>query len=323
MEAFRTAANKALIVERSVPVAILPEQETPGGSLFLSNFDQVTAFFMSLVYSFDRNGIDMADFIKKALSKVLVHHYPVAGSLATNSQGKLTVDCDKKLGVAFVEASAKCNVKDLGDIRLLDANVSQKLVYRDPTENMLEVPPLITAQAISFGCGGLTVGISLNHCTLDGTPVVNLMNSWAEIARGKPISLVLCHERTILKSRVPPQATCTCEGFVPVSDVSNLTALFEEEQIVLKTFYFDSAKLANLKKMATADGQVMSSCSNFVLIAALVWQARSMALRMKSHQMSNTDTFSCPRTPAFNIQVPVALRMVTEMKHAVGVSTWE
>ncbi|KAF8009604.1 hypothetical protein BT93_J0574 [Corymbia citriodora subsp. variegata] len=267
MGVIQTTTKNAIIVEKSVPVAVLPEEETPGGFLFLSNLDQKTVFFVSLVYSFDRSDVNTIDVIKQALSKVLVHNYPLAGRLDKNSQGKLIVDCNKKLGVTFVETSAKCDIKNLGDMRLLDSNVLQKLVT-------------------NFGCGSFTVGISLNHCMFDGTSVVNFMNSWAEIARGKPISLFPRHERSVLKSKVPAQTTYASEGFVPASDVSNLTALYEEGQIVHKSFHFNIEKLAILKKMATADGQVTSTCSNFVALAALVWRARSMALKMKPHQLS-------------------------------------
>ncbi|XP_030449998.1 omega-hydroxypalmitate O-feruloyl transferase-like [Syzygium oleosum] len=285
MEAFETETKNALMVERSVPVAILPEQETPGGSLFLSNLDQAD-FFIPSVYSFDGSEANTVDVIKQALSKVLVHYYPLAGRLTRNSEGKLAVDCQKKLGVPFVEASANCDIVNLGDKRLLDSNVLQKLVYRDFPEDMREVAPLLTAQVTQFRCGGFTLGIAINHCMVDASSGMNFMNSWAEIARGRPLSLVPCHDRTIMKSRVPPQITDASDNFVHVSDVSNLTALYEEEQIVWKSFHFDSEKLATLKNMATTDGQVISSCSSFVALGALVWRARSKALDLKPHQLS-------------------------------------
>lgn len=149
METFQTTTINALMVERSVPVAVLPEQETPGGSLFLSNLDQASVFHLPMVYSFDRSDANTVDVIKKALSRVLIHYYPLAGRLAKNFQGKLTVDCEKKFGVPFVEASANCDIEVLGDMRFLDCNVLRKLVYRDPTENTPEDAPLLTAQVKS------------------------------------------------------------------------------------------------------------------------------------------------------------------------------
>ncbi|KAI6669963.1 hypothetical protein NL676_004848 [Syzygium grande] len=278
-----SAKNCILKIERSIPIVVLPEHETSEDSVFLTSLDQVAPAIVPTIYSFDRSDTSVVDVIKQALARVLVHYYPVAGRLAKNSLGKLVVDCQKKLGVPFVEAMADCDIKNLGDKRLLDADVLDKLVYRDPAEHILEVAPLLTAQVTKFRCGGFTLGIALNHCMADGVSAMNFMNAWAEIARGKPLSLVPCHDRTILKSRVPPQITGPYNEFVHISDVSNMTALYEE-QLVYKSFHFDAEKLVTVKRMATKDEQVTSSCSSFVALAALVWRARSMALKMKLHQ---------------------------------------
>ncbi|XP_039159048.1 fatty alcohol:caffeoyl-CoA acyltransferase isoform X2 [Eucalyptus grandis] len=71
-----------------------------------------------------------------------------------------------------------------------------------------------------------------------------------------------------------------------ITDVSNMKALYEEQQLVYKSFLFDAEKLAALKRMATKDDQVTSRCSSFVALAAFVWRARSMALNMKLHQQT-------------------------------------
>jgi len=91
---------------------------------------------------------------------------------------------------------------------------------------------------------------------VDGVSAMNFMNAWAEIARGEPLSLVPCHDRTVLKSRLPPRITGPYNEFVHISDVSNMTALYEEQQFVQKSFHFDAEKLAILKIMATKDEQV-------------------------------------------------------------------
>ncbi|KAK3417270.1 omega-hydroxypalmitate O-feruloyl transferase [Eucalyptus grandis] len=280
------AKRNILKVERSSPVAVLPEYETPEGSMFLSSLDQMAPAIVPTVYCFDRSDAKVVDVIKQALAKVLVHYYPIAGRLAKNSRRKLVVDCQKKLGVPFVEALADCDMKILGNLIIFDSDVLGKLVYRDPMEHVLEVAPLLTAQVTKFRCGGFTLGITLSHCIADGVSAMNFMNAWAEIARGEPLSLVPCHDRTVLKSRLPPRITCPYNEFVHISDVSNMTALYEEQQFVQKSFHFDAEKLAILKIKATKDEQVTGSCTNFIALAAFVWRARSVALKMKLHQQS-------------------------------------
>ncbi|XP_030442185.1 omega-hydroxypalmitate O-feruloyl transferase-like [Syzygium oleosum] len=281
-----SAKNSSLIIERSSPTVVLPEHETPEGSISLTSLDQMAPMMMLYVYSFDRSDSNVVDVIKKALARVLVHYYPVAGRLARNSRGKLVVDCQKKLGVPFVEATADCDIENLGDERLVDPDALDKLVYRDPMQHILEVAPLLTAQVTKFRSGSFILGIALSHYIADGVSTMNFMNAWAEIARGKPLSIVPCHDRTILKSWVPPQITGPYDEFVHISDVSNMTALYEEQQFVYKALHFNAEKLAALKRMATKDEQVTSKCTNFVALAAFVWRARSIALNMKLHQQS-------------------------------------
>ncbi|XP_039169734.1 spermidine hydroxycinnamoyl transferase-like [Eucalyptus grandis] len=177
MEAFQTTKNSALIVERSVPLAVLPEQETPGGRL------------------------------------------------AKTSRGKLVVDCQKKLGVPFVEAISNRDIESLGDTRVLYSDVLGKLIYKDPTEDIPEVAPLLTAQVTKFRCGGFTIGIAIDHCMVDGGSTMDFMNTWAKIARGKPLSLVPSHDRIILKARVPPQINGVYKDLVHPTAGSSSPAL--------------------------------------------------------------------------------------------------
>ncbi|XP_039158961.1 omega-hydroxypalmitate O-feruloyl transferase-like [Eucalyptus grandis] len=279
-----SAKNNDLIIERSSPTVVLPEYETPKDSIFLSSLEKMFPSMKRSIYSFERSDANVVDVIKQSLAKVLVHYYPLAGRLAKNSRGKLFVDCQKKLGVPFVEAMTDSEIESLGDSRLVNSDVLGKLVYRDPMEDMLEVAPLLTAQVTKFRCGGFILGVAISHHIADGVSAMNFMNAWAEIARGKPLSLVPCHDRAILKPRVPPQITGPYNEFVQISDVSNLMALYEEQQLVYKSFHFDAEKLATLKRMATKDEQVTSACTSFVALAAFVWRVRSMALKMKLHQ---------------------------------------
>ncbi|KAF8009569.1 hypothetical protein BT93_J0544 [Corymbia citriodora subsp. variegata] len=276
--------NSSLIIERSSPTVVLPEQETQKGSIFLSSLEKMSPLMVRSIYSFDKSDANVVDVIKQALAKVLVHYHPLAGRLAKNSQGKLFVHCQKKLGVPFVEAMTNSEIESLGDSRLVDSDVLDKLVYKDPMEDILEAAPLLTAQVTKFRCEGFTLGVAISHYIADGESAMNFMNAWTEIARGKSLSLVPCHDRTILKPRMPPQIMGPYDEFVQISDVSNLMALYEEQQLIYKSFHFDADKLATLKRMATKGEQVTSTCTSFEALAAFVWRVRSMALKMKLHQ---------------------------------------
>lgn len=80
--------------------------------------------------------------IKRALSEVLVHYYPLAGRLTLSPEGKLIVDCTGE-GAVLVEAEANCRIEEIGDITKPDPVTLGKLVYDIPgAKNILEIPPL-------------------------------------------------------------------------------------------------------------------------------------------------------------------------------------
>ncbi|KAM0947036.1 putative taxadien-5-alpha-ol O-acetyltransferase [Dioscorea sansibarensis] len=56
-------------------------------------------------------GQEPEKIIKVALSKALVHYYPVAGDFSVSDQGELEIACTSR-GVWFVEAYADCRLED-------------------------------------------------------------------------------------------------------------------------------------------------------------------------------------------------------------------
>lgn len=139
----------SITITRSEPVFVYPAEETGDEYYFLSNLDQNIAVIMKSVHLFEANerrgSEDAGQLIKEALAKVLVHFYPLAGSLTISSEGKLIVKCDGH-GVPFVEAVAECAMEVLGDISTPDPDKLGKLVYTHPgAKNLLETP-LLTVQ---------------------------------------------------------------------------------------------------------------------------------------------------------------------------------
>lgn len=135
-----------LSVKKEEPTLVPPAEETEKGLYFLSNLDQNIAVIVRTVYCYksDSKGNEEAvEVMKEALSKVLVHYYPLAGRLSISTEGKLIVDCTGE-GAVFVEAEANCEMEQMGDIKKPDAVTLGKLLYDVPgAKNMLEIPPVV------------------------------------------------------------------------------------------------------------------------------------------------------------------------------------
>ncbi|KAK9090067.1 hypothetical protein Sjap_023244 [Stephania japonica] len=281
-------SSKGNVFELSVkvgePTLVPPADETPKGLYYLSNLDQNIAVIIRTVYCFksDEKGNERAgEVLKDALAKVLVYYYPSAGRITISSEGKLIINCTGEGGV-LVEAEADCKMEDIGDITKPDPVTLGKLVYDIPgAKNILEMPPLV-AQVTRFKCGGFVLGLCMNHCMFDGIGAMEFVSSWGETARGLPLSIPPYLDRSIIKARVPPKIEFTHQEFAEIDDISNTSSLYEEE-ILYRSFCFDTEKLEQLKKKALEDNAI-EKCTTFEALSAFVWKARCEALRMKPDQ---------------------------------------
>ncbi|CAL9200952.1 unnamed protein product, partial [Musa hybrid cultivar] len=275
-----------LSVKQGEASLVPPAKETERVLYFLSNLDQNIAVIVRTVYCFkspDQGNEKAGDVIREALSKVLVHYYPLAGRLTVSSERKLIVDCTGE-GAVFVEAIADCEMEQIGDIAKPDPSMLGKLVYDVPgAKNMLEIPPLV-AQVTKFKCGGFILGLAMNHCMFDGLGAMEFVNSWCETARGLPLSVPPFMDRTVLEARDPPLLEFPHHEFREIPD-SPLTISLYQEEMLYKSFYFDPHRIEHLKSRATGDG-VLHSCTTFEALSALVWRARTAALRVEHDQQT-------------------------------------
>ncbi|CAN1827181.1 Omega-hydroxypalmitate O-feruloyl transferase [Linum perenne] len=277
-----------LVVKHKDPIVVTPEEETEKGLYFLSNLDQNIAVIVQTIYCFkskEKGNDDASEVIRKALKKVLVHYYPLAGRLTISSEGKLIVDCNGQ-GALFVEAEAACNLEDIGDITKPDPGTLGKLVYHVPGANNIMEIPLLVAQVTKFRCGGFVVGLSVNHCMLDGIGAMEFVNSWGETARGLPLSVPPFMDRSILKARNPPKIEYLHQEFLEIEDKSSTTAAIngkEEQTTVYESFCFTPEMLEKLKSMATEDSN-LEKCTTFEAMSGFVWRARTKALNLAPDQ---------------------------------------
>ncbi|CAO2831254.1 unnamed protein product [Amaranthus hypochondriacus] len=287
------------------PTMVQPEKETPKGLYFLSNLDQNIAVIVRTVYCFkaQEKGNELAaQVLKDALSKVLVHYYPLAGRLTISPQGKLIINCDGDTdGAVFVEAEADCNMDEIGDSTKPDPVTLGKLVYEFPgAKNLLEIPPLV-AQVTKFKCGGFALGLCMNHCMFDGIGAMEFVNSWGETARGLALNTPAFLDRMILNARDPPKVEFKHQEFDEIQDISGTNDLYAEK-MQYRSFCFDTSQLERLKAKAMEDG-TLKKCTTFEALSAFVWRARSKALQMKPDQKTKL-LFAVDGRPKFSPPLP-------------------
>ncbi|KAG2370960.1 Shikimate O-hydroxycinnamoyltransferase [Vigna angularis] len=56
-----------------------------------------------------------------------------------------------------------------------------------------------------FKCGGVSLGVGLQHHVADGASGIQFINAWSDVARGLDISVPPFIDKTLLRARDPPQ----------------------------------------------------------------------------------------------------------------------
>jgi len=118
---------------------IFPSKQTEKKCLFLSNIDKVVNFDVETLHFFAANKAfslqKVAEKLKKALEDVLVHYSFLAGRLRQNAETKrLEIDCNAK-GAAFVVASCKHKLSELGDLAYPNPAFA-KLVHKSKDKDL-------------------------------------------------------------------------------------------------------------------------------------------------------------------------------------------
>ncbi|XP_039160115.1 fatty alcohol:caffeoyl-CoA acyltransferase-like [Eucalyptus grandis] len=122
------------------------------------------------------------------------------------SDRKMAVRCTGE-GVPFVEAMSEDDIGMLGDISIIDLPMLRKLMNNsDGAQTILEktfadsvVYRIIRVTA--FKCGGITLGILINHVVIDGKALTDFITCWTDVARAKPLSIRPFLDRLVLCPR--------------------------------------------------------------------------------------------------------------------------
>ncbi|XP_039173442.1 omega-hydroxypalmitate O-feruloyl transferase-like [Eucalyptus grandis] len=301
-------ATQKLDVKIANVVHVSPARETFGGLYALSNLDQTFPYVIENVITFkgERRGRrpTVIETIRESLAKALVEFYPLAGRLVMGSDERMAVRCTGE-GVPFVEATSEDDIAVLGDISAINPAMLRKLVkHSDGAPTILEVP-LLTVQVTTFKCGGIVVGIVMNHVIVDGKALMDFIAYWTDLARAKPPSVLPFLDRSVLRPRRPPHIDFPHHEYAPRDRRPGHVVDPQTKPLVYKSFCFKPHTLIQLKKASRITTQIGSSVvpTTFEVISALVWISRTKALGIGPHETTKLLTAVDGR-PKFDPPLP-------------------
>ncbi|KAJ7951649.1 Vinorine synthase-like [Quillaja saponaria] len=160
-----------LAVELVSEQLVKPSSPTPESLRHyqLSFLDQISAeVYNPFVYLFPSNGYDLesnsnpitiSNRLKKSLSEILTHYYPLAGRFIDNK----FVHCNDE-GVPFLETRIKCKLNDAVHSNLVGSELDKLVPFE--LDGAAEYP--FGIQLNVFDCGGVAIGVCFSHQIADG-----------------------------------------------------------------------------------------------------------------------------------------------------------
>nr|QIC52996.1 hydroxycinnamoyl CoA shikimate/quinate hydroxycinnamoyl transferase [Solanum nigrum] len=267
---------------------VQPATETPQLRLWNSNVDLVVPnFHTPSVYFYRPTGSPNffdGKVLKEALSRALVPFYPMAGRLCRDEDGRIEIDC-KGQGVLFVEAESDGVVDDFGDFAPT-LELRQLIPAVDYSQG-IESYALLVLQITHFKCGGVSLGVGMQHHAADGASGLHFINTWSDMARGLDLTIPPFIDRTLLRARNPPQPQFPHVEYqppptlkVPAENAPNSETVPETSVSIFK---LTRDQINALKAKSKEDGNTVNY-SSYEMLAGHVWRSTCMARGLTQDQ---------------------------------------
>ncbi|PON83704.1 Transferase [Trema orientale] len=268
---------------------VKPAEKTPGESIWLSSVDlSNNHVYARIVYFYRPNGASNffnSTLLKEALSKVLVPFYPMAGRFRHGNSGRLEIDCNDE-GVLLVVADSSFTVDDFGDFA--PTPELRKLIPNVEFSGDFSSYPFMVSQVTYFKCGGVSLGVGVEHHVVDGFSAFHIVSSWSHVARGLDPKIPPFLDRTILRPRDPPQPKFDHIEYqlppVMKSSKQNTKSHLGDQSLKIVLFKVTREQLNTLRAKAKESGGSTIHYSTFEILGGHIWKCTCIARALPKDQ---------------------------------------
>lgn len=189
------------------------------------------------------------DLLRQSLEK-LSEDFPVLKGRFVREANELYIECLPERQLAFSTQHLDCSLREQIQKPGDDDN-AHLVAALSPQDTLSGKGPVFSVKVNYFSCGGMAIGLSINHAVCDMPSVALFIQAWIEIVnRGScsPPVFVEDREAYILQQASNPDATPGLR-FLGLKDALGLVYYLNVKARKKKTlqFYFSDAELAALK----------------------------------------------------------------------------
>ncbi|CAN4086479.1 unnamed protein product [Withania somnifera] len=208
----------------------------------------------------------------------------MAGRLCRDEDGRIEIDC-KGQGVLFVEAESDGMVDDFGDFA--PTLELRRLIPAVDYSQGIESYALLVLQITHFKCGGVSLGVGMQHHAADGASGLHFINTWSDMARGLDLTIPPFIDRTLLRARDPPQPQFPHIEYQPPPTLKVTAENAPSSEAVPETsvsiFKLTRDQINALKAKSKEDGNTVNY-SSYEMLAGHVWRSTCMARGLAQDQ---------------------------------------
>ncbi|XP_074313207.1 putative acetyltransferase At3g50280 [Silene latifolia] len=267
-------ASKNPIYLTPVDIQALRFNPTQRGLLYNYTLDQSTSSTI----------LDIIDTLKESLSISLIHFYPLAGRLVTETftdenACSVFIDCNKGPGARLTHVV----VPGVTKLDILSPNHVPVIVKKffEFGEEILNYDghtrPLLAIQVTEL-VDGVFIGFTTNHCVVDGTSSTHFLNMLSEIFCSNNAS-----EKLLEISRVPVFEHGPCIKLPRLRLEEIITRRRMTSPLQDRVFHFSAASMAMIKAQANKNGSILN-VSSFQGLSSLIWRAITRARNLSTDQ---------------------------------------
>jgi len=145
---------------------------------------------------------------------------------------------------------------------------------------------LLVLQVTYFKCGGVSLGVGMQHHAADGASGLHFINTWSDMARGLDLTIPPFIDRTLLRARDPPKPAFQHIEYQPPPAMISPPQATKSQSVPeasVSIFKLTKEQVSTLKAKSKEGGNTVNY-SSYEMLSGHVWRCTCKARGLTEEQ---------------------------------------